>query len=93
MSRRKRHRDGSGTSPTRRDLPLAELVGIVERAKNAPLSATDYATLKMAVDTLAFLEARGEGTTIERLRKMLFGAAPRRRARSGTSAPIYDGRR
>lgn len=76
MSRRKkRHQHGS--SPKRRDLPLAELVGIIERAKAAPLSESDYATLKTAVDTLAFLtqELAAKGTTIERLRKMLFGAS------------------
>ena len=41
------------------------------------LSETDYATLKAAVDTLAFLtqELEAKGTTIERLRKWLFGAS------------------
>jgi len=75
MSKRRRHRHAS--SPRRRDLPLAELLGIVERAKTGALSETDCATLKTAVDTLAFLtqELSAKGTTIERLRKMLFGAS------------------
>src|SRR3970282_1754792 len=75
VKRKKRNRHTS--SPTRRDLPLAELLGIVERAKSAALSETDYPTLKTAVDTLAFLtqELAAKGTTIERLRKMLFGAS------------------
>jgi len=59
----------------RRELRLEELQGIVERAK-AALTAADYATLKAAVDTLAFLtqELAAKGTSIERLRKLLFGA-------------------
>jgi len=75
MSKRRRHRHAS--SPRRRDLPLGELLGIVERAKTGALSETDCATLKTAVDTLAFLtqELSAKGTTIERLRKMLFGAS------------------
>jgi transposase len=81
MSRRKRHRKRS--SPTRRDLPLAELVAIVERAKSGALSETDYTTLKTAVDTLAFLtqELAAKGTTIERLRKMLFGPSSEKTSR------------
>ncbi len=86
MSRRKRHRRGS--SSKRLDLPLAEILGIVERAKAAPLSEVDYATLKAAVDTLAFLtqELAAKGTTIERLRKMLFGAGTEK-----TSQVLGDG--
>ena len=59
----------------RRELQLDELQGILERAKAAPLDETDYATLKAAVDTLAFLtqELAAKGTSIERLRKLLFG--------------------
>jgi transposase len=51
-------------------------MAIVERAKSAPLSEGDYATLKMAVDTLAFLteELAAKGATVERLRRMLFGS-------------------
>jgi len=61
----------------RRELPLTELVDIVERAKAGPLSDADHATLKTAIDTLAFLtqELAAKGTTIDRLRRMLFGAS------------------
>ena len=74
MKKSKRHRHAS--SPGQREVSLAELIGIVERAKVA-LSEADYGTLKTAVDTLAFLtqELAAKGTTIERLRKMLFGAS------------------
>lgn len=75
MSKHKRHRHA--TSPKLREVELSELLGVVERARSAPLSETDYATLKMALDTLGFLtqELAAKGTTIERLRKMLFGAS------------------
>jgi transposase len=67
----------------RRDLPIAELVGIVERTKAAPLGEADYATLKMAIDTLSFLteELAARGTTIDRLRRMLFGASTEKTSR------------
>ena len=65
-----------GPKPQRRDFPLDELKAILERAKTTPLSAEDHATLSAAVDTLAFLtqELEAKGTTIDRLRRMLFGA-------------------
>ena len=52
------------------------MAGIVERAKSA-LGEEDYATLKTAIDTLAFLteELAAKGTSIERLRKLIFGAS------------------
>src|SRR5512136_1565659 len=77
MSKRKRNR--STSSPSWRDLPVAELAGIVDRARTA-LSETDYAKLKAAMDTLAFLaqELLAKGTTIDRLRRMLFGASTER---------------
>jgi transposase len=76
MSRRKQQQQQRRATPQRQELPLGELLGIVERAK-AALSEADYATLRTAVDTLAFLtqELAAKGTTIERLRKLLFGAS------------------
>ena len=61
--------------PQRRELRMDELTGIVERAK-ASLTEEDHATLVAAVETLAFLtqELEAKGTTLDRLRKMLFGA-------------------
>jgi len=41
--------------PARRELRLDDLKAILERAKDAPLSGDDYATLTAAVETLAFL--------------------------------------
>jgi len=61
----------------RRDIDLGELTAIVERAAQAQLSAADRDKLKAALDTLAFLtnEIGAKGMTIERLRRMLFGAS------------------
>ncbi|HEY3352042.1 MAG TPA: IS66 family transposase [Polyangia bacterium] len=74
MKRKKRR--GPTAPAQRRELRLDELTGIVERAK-AALSDADHATLKAAVETLAFLtqELEAKGTTVERLRKWLFGAS------------------
>ena len=54
-----------------------ELAAIVERTKDGALGAEDFAKLKAAMDTLAFLQAelQAKGTSIARLRKLLFGAA------------------
>ena len=59
----------------RRDLGLDELQGIVDRAKTV-LCQSDHATLVQAVQTLAFLtqELQAKGASLERLRRMLFGA-------------------
>jgi transposase len=64
-----------GAQRERRDVQVAELLAIVERAKTAPLSESEYAALKMAVDTLSFLseEIAAKGASIDRLRRMLFG--------------------
>jgi len=87
MSKRRRHRHAS--SPRRRDLPLASCSVLSNGPKAGALSETDCATLKSAVDTLAFLtqELSAKGTTIERLRKMLFGASTEK-----TSQVIDDDR-
>jgi transposase len=75
--KRKKKRQPPEMQPQRRELRLEELTGIIERAKREPLSEANYATLKAAVETLAFLtqELEAKGTTIERLRKWLFGAS------------------
>lgn len=72
MSKRKRSTPGLKWP----ELPIAELTGIVERAKTA-LSEADHSKLKAAVETLTFLtqELLAKGTTIDRLRRMLFGAS------------------
>ena len=55
-------------------MQAAELLAIVERVKTS-LSEAEYSALKTAVDTLGFLtqELQAKGTTIDRLRRMLFG--------------------
>ena len=60
-----------------RRLELDELHAILERAKAAALSEEDREKLKAAVDTLAFLtrELEAKGVSIQRLRKLLFGAS------------------
>jgi transposase len=68
---------GKKAEPQRRELPLEELCAIVERAKAGPLCEGDYETLKAAMETLAFLtqELEAKGTTLARLRKLIFGAS------------------
>lgn len=74
--------------PKTQELPLDALLGIIERAKTGPLSEADRTTLKTAVDTLRFLteEIAAKGVTIDRLRKMLFGASTEK-----TSQVVGDG--
>lgn len=64
----------------RRELKLEELDAILERARNSPLTGEEYEALKSAVDTLAFLttELQSKRTSLERLRKLLFGASTER---------------
>jgi hypothetical protein len=76
MSRRHRRR-GDAPRPTGvTELPLAELVAIVEQTKTAALTADQHTKLKAAMDTLAFLmaELQAKGTSLARLRRLLFGA-------------------
>lgn len=53
----------------------AQLAAIVERMRGT-LSPGDFTTLKAAIETLAFLtaELQAKGTSLERLRRLLFGA-------------------
>jgi len=53
----------------------AELGAIVERTRET-LSPGDFTKLKAAMETLAFLtaELQAKGTSLERLRRLLFGA-------------------
>jgi hypothetical protein len=68
----KRHRN----QPQHRDVGMAELEAIVERATTAPLSAEDSTTLMTSLQTLGFLqqELKAKGTSIEKLRRIAFGA-------------------
>ena len=71
MSRRK----GSSAKKRKpRTLKREDLQGLLERTRTV-LSEQDQSTLEAVVDTLAFLtrELESKGTTIERLRRLLFG--------------------
>jgi transposase len=86
-----------GPEPPRREVKLDDLHATLERVK-AAVDAADYETLKAAVDTLAFLtqELEAKGTTIDRLRRMLFGAKTEKTshvvgdAASGAGAPAGE---
>ena len=64
-----KHKGRRRKAPERRELGLEKLQGIIERARVAPLGEADYATLKAAVETLAFLteELAAKRTSLERL--------------------------
>ncbi|HID66842.1 MAG TPA: IS66 family transposase, partial [Roseibacterium sp.] len=62
-------------APAARDLKIEELESILEQTKAGPLGEEDHKKLSSAVGTLALLtqEIENKGTTIKRLRDMLFG--------------------
>lgn len=59
------------------ELPLEELTAIIQRAEVGPISASESAKLKALVETFALLktELQSKKASIERLKKMIFGAA------------------
>src|SRR5271154_2381449 len=81
MGRRARLKEERRTAK-RHEVPLEQLLGIVERVKST-LDEGDYATLRTAIDTLAFLtkELATKGASIERLRKLIFGASTEKTSR------------
>ena len=66
---------GKRKPPRRQEVERQELEAILERARSVPLSEDDYATLKLAVDTLSWLtqELASKGVSVERMQRMLFG--------------------
>jgi transposase len=72
LVKRRRRKHGQ---PVQRTLRLDELQGIMDRAK-AVLCDADHEALLQAVQTLTFLtqELQAKGTSLERLRRMLFGS-------------------
>jgi transposase len=62
--------------PKHREVRLDDLRAVVSRAKTGALSADDCSLLEAAVDTLAVVtqELEAKGTSIQRLRKLIFGA-------------------
>jgi transposase len=61
----------------RMDIDLGELESILARTEDAPLDTQDREKLKAAIKTLAFLtqEIERKGTSLARLRKLIFGAS------------------
>jgi len=66
---------GTSKTPPRIDLSMADLAVILEHARTA-LSEAEFATLRGAMQTLAFLtrELEKKSVSIQRLRQLLFGA-------------------
>lgn len=78
MSRKKKNKKSGkprSPRPPGQQLDMHEVAAIVERARTA-LSEEDHAKLKSAMDQLAFLteELKSKQTSMERLRRLLFGA-------------------
>jgi transposase len=63
------------SGPKRLDVNEEELNAILERARVAPLTERDYATLKASVDTLSYLHRllQNRRLTISRLKRLVFG--------------------
>jgi transposase len=72
MSRKKKRQTSASV-----DLPMQELAGILERTRVGAITEQEYAKLKAMLDLVSFLKAelQSKSTSIERLRRMLFGAA------------------
>lgn len=77
MTRRKKtgSRSGKNRRAQHRDIDIKVLEAIVEKTK-ASLSEEEHETLRASVDTLVFFtqELERKGTSIERLRRLIFGA-------------------
>lgn len=80
-SRSKHKRQHSYKAPAEKmeriDISIAELEAIIDRSKTAPLSEQDCERLHHVLQTLYFLttELEKKHVSIERLKRMLFGAA------------------
>jgi transposase len=78
---RKRAKQARG-QPQRREIGIDEIKAILDRVKGV-LSTDEYEKLAAAIDALAFLtrELEAKGTSIERLRRLLFGASTEKTSR------------
>lgn len=76
MSRKHKKTQQKPQPPKRQNVALEELEAIVERSR-AALPADDHATLSAAIATLASLtqELESKQTSLDRLRRLIFGAA------------------
>src|SRR4051812_47534519 len=59
------------------EFPVEELMAIVEQARTGAISADQYTKLKAVIQTFALLkdELRSKKTSIQRLKRMLFGSS------------------
>jgi len=76
--KRKRQQHSSKNRPVERiDVSISELEEIIERSQTEPLSEQDCEQLRSVLQTLYFLtqELEKKGASIQRLRKLLFGAS------------------
>lgn len=75
--KKKKSKKPSIPSAPRQEVEYEDLKALLKRAMSTPLSLEDYEQLTAAIDTLAFLtqELEQTGTTLSRLRKMLFGSS------------------
>jgi hypothetical protein len=79
------------------ELHMDDLERLAERARQAPLSDDDYATLKAALHTLGYVAqlVEDKAVTIARLRQILFGASTEKTrdvlARAGAPAAPTSG--
>ncbi len=67
----------------RREVEWKELEAILERTREGALNAEEHGKLRAAVDTLGFLtrELESKGTSIDRLRRLLFGPSTEKTSR------------
>ena len=76
MTRHKKKRGQSGTQPQHLDVRMEEMAAVLARTR-ALMSAEDHALFTHVVDTLAWVQAelQTKNASIDRLRKMIFGAS------------------
>jgi hypothetical protein len=62
------------------DFPIEQIEAILERAKVGAINAEEYAQLKAVIQTFALLkeELQSQKTSIQRLKRMMFGASTER---------------
>ena len=78
------------------ELPTEELMQILEQAKVGAISADQYTKLMMVIQTFALLkeELQSNKTSIQRLKRMLFGASTEKtRAVLGEQSAVGEGGR
>ena len=68
------------TKPTIVELDMDKLEEILRRVEAKDLQADDYETIRTVIESYVglYFAVGDKNTTIQRLRKMLFGAGPRR---------------